>query len=327
MKKILLLASIGILIGIPLGFSIGILSGKEVPKEIVGNKTLDYVVKNFLEPQGIRAELEGVSEHSRDLFQVNLSIIRGDQRQSVSVYVTKDGRYLILLGGGGMIADLTKELPKVTPQQQPQPTPSYPKRTKPNVKFFVMSFCPYGNQAEEVLEPVYNLLGDKVEWEPRYVIYSNYAAGYPSYCLDEENKYCSMHGIQELNQNVREICVWKYYDPTTWWKFVKLVNRNCNSRNADECWESYAEESGIDPEKIKKCEKEEAITLLEEELKLDQKYGVRGSPTIIINDERYRGGRTPEAFKSAICSAFLDPPEECAETLSEAAEAPAGGCG
>lgn len=41
---------------------------------------------------------------------------------------------------------------------------------KPNVKFFVMSFCPFGNQAETGLKPVFDLLGDKVEWEPRYII-------------------------------------------------------------------------------------------------------------------------------------------------------------
>jgi len=44
------------------------------------------------------------------------------------------------------------------------------KTSKPEVKFFVMSFCPFGNQAEQGLEPVYQLLKDKVAWLPRYIL-------------------------------------------------------------------------------------------------------------------------------------------------------------
>ncbi|HDM05737.1 MAG TPA: hypothetical protein ENG34_00480, partial [Candidatus Aenigmarchaeota archaeon] len=144
---------------------------------------------------------------------------------------------------GKKAIDLT-QTPEL-PRRQEASKFDAPDREKANVKFFVMSFCPFGNQAESGLEPVYRLLKDKVEWEPHYVIYSNYG-GYPNYCLDEEEKYCSMHGIQELNQDIRELCVWKYYDHDTWWDFVIRVNKECNSRNADECWEPIAKEVGID---------------------------------------------------------------------------------
>jgi len=40
---------------------------------------------------------------------------------------------------------------------------------KPNVKLFVMAYCPYGNQAETGLKPVADLLGDKIEIEPHYI--------------------------------------------------------------------------------------------------------------------------------------------------------------
>jgi len=32
---------------------------------------------------------------------------------------------------------------------------------KPQVDFYVMSYCPYGNQAEEIVYEVYNVLGDE----------------------------------------------------------------------------------------------------------------------------------------------------------------------
>ena len=49
---------------------------------------------------------------------------------------------------------------------------------KPQIDFYVMSYCPYGNQAEEAIEPVYNLLKNKADFKPHYVFYSNYQGGY-----------------------------------------------------------------------------------------------------------------------------------------------------
>jgi hypothetical protein len=74
---------------------------------------------------------------------------------------------------------------------------------KPQIDFFIMSYCPYGNQAEIAIEPVFQLLGDKVDFNPHYVVYANYGGGGTDYCMDNGN-YCSMHGIQELHQDIRK---------------------------------------------------------------------------------------------------------------------------
>ena len=278
-------------------------------KEEIGKKVIDYINNNLV-PPGTSASLVSVKEFS-GFYEITVSY----QGQNIPVYASLDGSYLFL-----QAFDMSKEI------QRPQAKGfDAPDREKPNVKFFVMSFCPYGNQAESGLEPVYRLLKDKVEWEPHYVIYSNYG-NYPDYCLDEDRKYCSMHGIQELNQDVRELCVWKYYSHDLWWDFVLKVNEKCNSRNADICWEDIAKDLGIDVEKIKKCQKEEAVSLLEKEIELNEKYGVRGSPTVFINDELYAGSRTPEAYKQAICSGFIKPPEECNKTLSTSGSSTQGQC-
>lgn len=44
-----------------------------------------------------------------------------------------------------------------------------PKTDKSELKFFVMSFCPYGNQIEDVLRPVFDLLGAKAAITPHYI--------------------------------------------------------------------------------------------------------------------------------------------------------------
>lgn len=44
------------------------------------------------------------------------------------------------------------------------------KSDKPEVKFFVMSFCPYGNEAETSLKPIYELFKDKIDLKPQYIV-------------------------------------------------------------------------------------------------------------------------------------------------------------
>jgi glutaredoxin len=287
-----------------------------ISAEEAANRAINYINKYLLRGQGT-ARLISIEEEN-NLYHAKLSIAG----RTYDSYITMDGKLLF-----PSAIDLT-ETPEVPEETQPTGAFDAPDREKPNVKFFVMSYCPFGNQAEKGLEPVFRLLGDKVEWEPHYVIYSNYASGYPDYCLDEENRYCSMHGIQELNEDVRELCMWKYIDHDLWWDFLMKVNDECNSRNVDTCWEPIAKDLGIDTDQIKTCQENEAIELLAKEVELNQKYGVRGSPTVFINDQQYNGARTPEAYKQAICSGFISPPDECSEVLSgSAASTPTGGCG
>lgn len=268
-----------------------------------------------------------------------------------------------------------------TPAAQAAPTqvPFNPtKSDKPEVKFFVMSFCPYGNQAEVGLEPVYQLLKGKVDLLPRYIV-----SGVDQATIDQCKQSCpnkvandnartqcqtaidnkqvttdvdtcvktyfpykdaatcitkecntlkvgsweSLHGSQELNQNVREICAYKQGDNDKWWKFVGLVNANCSAQNADTCWKEQASAAGYDTAKLTACEKSEANTLLNSELAESTKYKASGSPTVLINGTLYNGGRAPEDYKQAICSAFNNPPEECKTVLGSAsAETAAGGC-
>jgi len=179
----------------------GLLSAEEVAK-----KAIDYINENFLRGNA-KAELVSVSDEN-GLYRLQLKI--GDREYTS--YVTKNGKLLF---------------PEAIDLVPPEPK-EIPKTQKPDVKLFVMSFCPFGNQAEEMLMPVVDLLKDKADIELHYIIYSNYASGYPDYCLDKENKYCSMHGIGELHQDVRELCVWKY-QRDKFWDFVKEINENTSA--------------------------------------------------------------------------------------------------
>lgn len=195
------------------------------------------------------------------------------------------------------------------------------------VDFFVMSFCPYGEQAETILKPVYDVFKDEVLFEPHFVVYSNYASGYPNYCIDEENVYCSMHGINELSEDVRQLCIWKYYSEDVWWDYAGCINENCSSASVEECWKDCAVQTGVNAEKIQKCFEEEAIDLLSVDKALGDSLGVRGSPTLFFNSTvSYSGSRSVEGYKQAVCN--LDSSlSGCSETIQSVDSQAEGGCG
>ncbi|MBI5398412.1 hypothetical protein HZB03_03010 [Candidatus Woesearchaeota archaeon] len=181
---------------------------------------------------------------------------------------------------------------------------------KPQVDFFVMSYCPYGNQAEEALKSVYDSLKDKAIFNPHYVIYENYRGGSDVFCSDK-GKYCSMHGVQELHQDVRELCVNKYYGVSKWFDFAITMNTKCGPDNADTCWQDVAQTLGVDTATIKTCEMNEGKEIMESEKALNGMLGVSGSPQVFIDAEPYGGERSSAGFLQGLCSQFTNAPSEC----------------
>ncbi len=286
-------------------------SGTMSPED-AAEKAINFITNVALQGQA-NVFLLDVTEES-GLYKIHIEI----DNQEYNSYVTKDGKLLFPQG---------TELPEELEEKDSSPSASgnYPKTDTPKVELFVMSYCPYGSQAEELMMPVDKLLGGKADIKLHYVIYDNYQGGGPNYCLDKENKYCSLHGIQELNQGVRELCIQKYQKDKLW-DFIKAVNNGCNAQNVDSCWEGIAKKAGVDVQKVKTCQKNEALELLAQEVILNEKYNIGGSPTLIINETEYKGSRTSEAYKKGICSAFSSAPDECSDVLSSEGGSVSGGC-
>ncbi|MDH7593149.1 MAG: DsbA family protein [Methanomicrobiales archaeon] len=110
------------------------------------------------------------------------------------------------------------------------------------------------------------------------------------------------------------------------------VNSECypiysDAAKLDECWKNASQSLGIDPAGIEECAYgSEGISMLKDDEQLTSKNRVTGSPTLIINDVRYSGARSPEAFKQAICDAFISPPASCAVNLSSTQPSASGQC-
>jgi hypothetical protein len=282
----------------------------------VSEKAVEYINENLTsEPVTLIS-----TEEESGLYKIKVDI----QGQEYDLYASKDGN-LLFLDSISMVPPELKEIAKTE---------------TPEVRLFVMSFCPYGNLAEGIMNPVEELLGDEADIKLNYIIYSDYASGYPEYCFDEEDIYCSMHGIEELNQNIRESCVQKY-QPEKLWDFVMEVNENADSTNVEEKWEEIAQRTDVDVEKVKECQENETKDILVRELELNKKnYPVQdpsrhegmeetpisGSPTLVINGTVYDGERSSQGYKEAICSAFLNPPPECDQEIEESESTVEGEC-
>jgi glutaredoxin len=221
--------------------------------------------------------------------------------------------------------DITQNLPTTTSnqtqQQQPQETP---KTAKPTVQLFVMAFCPYGIQAEDAMKPVADLLGSKADIKVHFI--ANVGGTTP-------DSIQSLHGAVEAQEDLRQVCIMKYYDQKTYWNYVMTIDSNCSSIRSDTtafetCWKNAATKASINVSKISTCSNSsEGVGLVKADDDLSSANGVTGSPTLIINGVLYNGGRTPDAYKTAICNAFTTQPSECSQNLSATGAAASGNCG
>ncbi|MBU1110274.1 DsbA family protein [Patescibacteria group bacterium] len=279
-------------------------------------KVIAYAVANFNIPQDDISVSEVKEENG--LYKLSLKV----QGQDAESYLTADGKLFFPYAYDiqeSQVAGTETEASSSTPQD-------IPKSANPEVMLFTMSFCPYGNVAEDAIKPVAEALGNVVEIEPHYVIYSDYATGYPDYCLDEANQLCSMHGINELNQNIRESCVYEL-SKAKFWDFLFQINQQCSVNNVETCWEGVAKSQGLDTTAISSCAQNKGEQFSQADKSLNEEYAISGSPVLLINGVIYEGARTPEDYKNAICSAFITRPQECEAQLENNAQAaPAGSC-
>ncbi|HOK35245.1 MAG TPA: hypothetical protein PLL80_01245 [Candidatus Pacearchaeota archaeon] len=264
----------------------------------VAEKALDFINKNML-AEGYTASLIESKQLENGLYEIRFKI----EDQNFTSYVSSDGNMLFLEG---------IEMTSANSSSTEEETQDIPKSDKPSVQLFVMSYCPYGLQAEKMYLPVLNLLKNKVEMSIHFV---NYA----------------MHEKKEIDENLRQYCIQKE-EPDKYSNYL-----NCFVKAGD--YENCLKEAQIDETKLDSCitqtDQEYNITSqyndkntwlggqypkFDVETELNEEYNVQGSPTIVINGKVVNiNPRSPEKFKEVICQAFNNPPEECSQKLSEEA--------
>lgn len=178
------------------------------------------------------------------------------------------------------------------------------KSDKPVVELFVMSYCPYGTQIEKGIIPAIQALGSKIDFKLKFVSYT-------------------MHGDKENTENLREYCI----DKTQNSKLLSYMTCFLKASDAAGCIKS----TGVDDAKVASC-----MTSAAKEFDVtgtnfsvysadNEKYGVEGSPTLVINGTVADSDRDSASLLKTICSAFNNAPSECSTELSSAS--PSSGFG
>lgn len=278
-----------------------------VGSQKVAEEAVEFINTNLL--QGDRAMLKGVAELN-SLYIIELEV-GGQEFES---YVTKDGKFLFPSG-----IDMTEKIETVTTPTGAATTDceDTPKSKKPSVDVFVMSHCPFGTQIEKGMLPVLKLFKNKIDFNLRFVYYA-------------------MHGEKEVKEQLNQYCIQKEQND----KLIDYLYCFLEKGESTPC----LAEAKIDTKKLEACtevaDKEFKITeklndqstwlngrfpLFDVDKELNTKYGIGGSPSLVINGQTASSGRDPASLLNAICCAFDEKPAECKETLSTTAPSPGFG--
>ena len=270
-----------------------------IPPDECAAEVISYVNANLAQA-GSNVTFVSVSEGK------GVYLIEGNyQDKNVSFYATEDCHFLFTRW-----YNLSQPVATTTAYPTPTPPPEPVKTARPSAELFVMSFCPYGVMAENAMEPVTELLGEKVDITVRYIA---------RVTGDTIDSVSSLHGPPEAKEDLRQLCVMDRY-PDKFWEYLMRINEQCypvwrDATQLESCQENVTALLGMTG--IEACANgSEGIALLSADEVITKEYGVTGSPTLIINGQKYTGQRTPEAFKQSICAHFETPPAECNVVLS-----------
>ena len=313
---IIIIVVIIVMIGIM--YATGILGGASaVPPEECGKAVILYANTNLIQANS-PAMLDSVTEKN-GMYQITAH----NQARNFGFYATKDCNLLFIDPYNLKVNTTPTPTSSPRPTTSPTPIPEPVKSSRPSTELFVMSFCPYGVQAENAMGPVVDLLGTKSDIKVRYIATVN---------GDTVDAVKSLHGLAEAKEDLRQLCVMKSY-PDKFWDYLNLINAQCypiykNATQLELCQKNVTVTLGIDNQKIETCASgSEGIALLRADEAITKNLKVTGSPTLIMNGQKYAGQRTAEAYKQAICARFENPPAECSVNLSaQAAAASSGTC-
>ena len=146
---------------------------------------------------------------------------------------------------------------------------------KPDVELFVMSYCPYGVQAEQELLPFLETYGDTIDFKLRFIIGKEETSAEDA---SGDIKFTSLHGEPELMENKRQMVIAELYPDKL---FDYLL---CRADHLQEAWVHCAQDVELDVGRIAEAVEAEKLTLeLVEEIQRKEKLNIKGSPTLVID--------------------------------------------
>ena len=261
-------------------------------KNDIGPIAAKAAVQKFVDenvPAGTKTEItDPVKEIG--LYKISITV----SGQKMDTYLSLDGKKFF-----PQAVDLVQEKAKspAAAEKQTAKIEAENKTDIPTVDLFVMSYCPYGLQMERGILPAVEALGNKIKFNLKFVSYT-------------------LHGQKEVDENLNQYCIEKN-QPTKLDAYLKCFWKNSVGAS-DACMKTV----GISSVQIKSCvtdaTKQFSPTEKSFSINADDntKYGVQGSPTLVINGTNVSSGRDSASILKAICSGFKTQPKECSMQLS-----------
>ena len=152
---------------------------------------------------------------------------------------------------------------------------------RPTLELFVMSYCPYGVQAEEKIIPIVKEFGNKIDFKLQFIAQEKEK---PS--AQDITPFTSLHGYPEVAENIRQLLITQEYPE----KYLDYIL--CRGKKLDKSWEDCAEKLGIDVAKIQKLfDTPEAEQLFRGNIKRAAELGIGASPTILVDNHQFRANQ------------------------------------
>jgi protein-disulfide isomerase len=258
-------------------------------KLAINNPQTKFTVKEVKETNGV--------------YEFKLAIGDGAAAQSYTSYITKDGK--LLFTSGINIDKLGKPAATPTPVKKTSCS-DLPKTDKPNLTAFVVANCPFGLQMQRVFNKAIVEASDMANYlTVKYI--GSIANG----------KISSMHGDEEAQENLRQICI-REEQPSLYWPYVSCyMKAEGQSQN---CLNS----TGVDQTSLSGCTNDATKGLKYAQVDFDaaNKFGVTGSPTLVLNNKQTVsefdfGGRIPDSIKQILCCGTGNKPVFCSKALSK----------
>lgn len=293
---------------------------KNISLEEAKTLTVSFINENLMQ-QGKEVSVKEAAEEG-GMYKIVVLLPGGEngEGQEIESYLSKDGKKFF--PSVMDIEEVKKQTQDRNQQQnaaQQQAEASVLKTKKPKVELFVMSHCPYGTQIEKGILPVIEKLGDNVDFELKFCDYA-------------------MHGKKELDEQLVQYCIQKNEKD----KLFAYLNCFLEAGDGEAC---------ITKAKINKTKLNSCVTSTDKEFKVTElfndqstwsggrfpqfnifkddatKYGVKGSPSLVVNGASVQSGRDSASLLRTICSGFEEAPAECLETMSAASPSPGFGFG
>ena len=177
------------------------------------------------------------------------------------------------------------------------------KTEQPMLEAFIVSYCPFGLQMQRVLLGIVSQIPDLSQnIIVRYIIEM------------EDGNVTSMHGQEESDENLRQICI-REEQPDKYWKYISCFLK---SGNSSQCLRTAA----VSEASLSGCLGQESrgLKYAMDDLNKTQQFDITGSPTLLLNGEIVKesdfGGRTEQALKNLLCCGFAARPDFCSTNLS-----------